>query len=191
MAEAEFRGYIKDFHLSPAELHRSILDVGTGDGAFITYLRTVVGNTSAYGVEQSERRVPPHTEGIIIADGFRLPFGDGQFEIVLARNYITMFHPQDGGSLIAVGELLRVLADDGYLKFNSSTPEQELAEKERWAELKGNRTSDRWFDKRYIGAQKLSEYLHTLEQTGYSVSHEEFGESRRLIVTVQKSNSTQ
>ena len=186
---AEFEGYQEDFNLSPEELQKPILDVGAHDGLFVQYVRNVLGNTATYGVDKSDFGIiPNNSEGMVLANGVQLPFRDGQFDIVLARNYLPLFS-NTGYAPFAVWELLRVVKPGGYVKFNSTTPDKELQAKEEWAMRSGtgqrNTSADAFFDKRYVETKKLEAFLQKIKERGYLVT-EEKGARDRLVVTVHR-----
>ncbi len=118
---------------------------------------------------------------MVAADGLRLPFKDGQFDIVLAKHYISMFHDKNLSSA-AVEELFRVLSADGYLKFDTSTQEEELHQKDKYP---GKNKTHAWFDTRSRGAQELAEFIREIEQRGYQVIRER-NEAGQLIITIYK-----
>lgn len=100
-----------------------VLDLGTGTGKAARFVAErfpqaeVVGVDISPGmVEQAMSLVPPELERRVrfeVADASRLPFADGEFDLVVLLNMIPFFD-----------ELARVTAPDGALAFASySGPE--------------------------------------------------------------------
>ena len=114
---------MKYFSLTENELQKPLLDVGTGDGAFIEYVRNKLGNKQAFGVEKDASRIPQNREGIIVADGLQLPFDDQSFEIVTALSYLLMFIEDRDEIQKALTELLRVTRIGGKVMADVETPE--------------------------------------------------------------------
>ena len=135
--EAKFKEYVDYFSLTDTDIHKTILDVGTGKGDFIKYLRTVIGNTSAYGIESDEKVIPKNAEGLIRATGLNIPFADETFELVTAKNYMSMFLPQKLGAERALMEILRVLKHGGKFIADVSAIDNERADTQRFIEQKG------------------------------------------------------
>ena len=99
----------------PAEPVRALdLGTGTGDGALALARRfpeaEVVGADLAAGmVAEARRKTPPDLGGRVrfqVADAARLPFRDGEFDLVAMNNMIPFFD-----------ELARVLAPGGRVVF--------------------------------------------------------------------------
>jgi SAM-dependent methyltransferase len=96
-----------------------ILDLGTGTGLAARLLAnrferaTIVGvDLSTEMVEEARRRLPPELAQrarFEAADASRLPFGDGEFDLVVLLNMIPFFP-----------ELARVTAPGGTIVFASS-----------------------------------------------------------------------
>ena len=90
------------------------LGTGTGDGALALARRfpdaEVVGADLAAGmVAEARRKTPPELSGRVrfeVADAARLPFRDGEFDLVAMNNMIPFFD-----------ELTRVLAPGGRVVF--------------------------------------------------------------------------
>jgi ubiquinone/menaquinone biosynthesis C-methylase UbiE len=154
---------------------KSILDVGTGEGSFVKYLREVVGNKNAYGVESSEFVVEQGTDGIFVADGLELPFDDNTFELVTAKHYLPIFLALgEEKNKRAIDELLRVLNLGGKLVADIFTPENEM-EKFRVlnteSPLGGTlNENEEWYVKRIHTAKFVMEYLKQIKSNGFGVS---------------------
>lgn len=119
----EFQEYDDDFRFSSEDLSKSILDVGASSGDFVRFLREEVGNKNAFGVELHPMWLPKDPSGMIIANGLKLPFADESFEIVTARNFVSMFD-RKRMSITLLRELLRVTKHGGKVMFTTITPEQ-------------------------------------------------------------------
>jgi malonyl-CoA O-methyltransferase len=97
---------------------RRVLDLGTGTGKAARLAAErfpqaeVVGvDLSPAMIEQATSLAPPGLEDRVrfeVADASRLPFGDGEFDLVILLNMIPFFD-----------ELVRVTADDGAIAFVS------------------------------------------------------------------------
>jgi SAM-dependent methyltransferase len=157
-----FESYQRDFKLSDSELNGSILDLGTNDGGFITHLRNVLGNISAQGVEVRRRQVADNSDGIIVADGKKLPFNDESFATVVARHYMSIFLSEDDPR-IPLHEALRVLKPGGRLLFDAGDP---IHEKDITSHMA----------KRQAGWSIFCSALDDLEAQGYSIT-----KSQRLL----------
>ena len=97
----------------PAAPRRALdLGTGTGDGAFALARRfpeaTVVGADLAPAmIDEARRKTPPELEPRVrfeVADASRLPFADGEFDLIAMNNMIPFFD-----------ELSRVLAPGGRI----------------------------------------------------------------------------
>src|SRR5947209_1627651 len=91
---------------------RWILDVGCGIGTYVRRFRDfsphVFGiDVSLPRLEEGSRRVP----GLLAANGERLPFADGSFDVVVFNEVIE--HVEDDRQTIK--DALRVLRDDGQI----------------------------------------------------------------------------
>lgn len=180
--QVAFENYQRIFSLSQDDLQKSILDVGAGSGKFIHYLRDSLGNKNAYGAEKSKFKIEPGEEGMVIANGFELPFSDESFELVLAKNYLPMFVEDEEKMHAALQELLRVTQHGGKVVGDISVPEGVTKDWEEYKTLEGyDKNTENWFVKRHEAAQKLLLYLDALKENGVNVERE--GE----IVTIHKS----
>lgn len=150
-----FESYQRDFSLSESELRGSILDLGANDGGFVTHLRNVLGNTSAQGVEVRQQQVAHNTEGIVIADGTKLPFDDESFDTVVARNYMSIFLSDDNPGA-PLHEALRVLKSGGRFVFDIGDPVHEKDVTDHMA-------------KRQAGWKIFCSALDGLEAQGYRI----------------------
>ncbi|MEN9921630.1 MAG: ubiE/COQ5 methyltransferase family [Candidatus Parcubacteria bacterium] len=187
LLEKRFNSYMKDLPLTPEDLRNPLLDVGTGKGDFIKYLREVLGNKSAIGVERSASKIDENYEGLIVADGMDLPFDDESFDTVTSHNYLPMFVSDPIKMQTAIEEQLRVVKEGGKIMGDIHTPESVTACD---AELRQNLGSD--YTKRdeeiskeqYEGAEKLQQYLKSLNPEEYKV--EFVGSSDKTVVVITK-----
>jgi len=178
-------GYTADFRLDYSDLIKPILDVGCGGGEFVRYLRGTVGNEGSYGLEIDESKVSEYADGVIAGDVMNIPFGDGDFDIVVARNFVSMFF--DGKnrgdeieSSAVIQEMLRVIKPGGTLKFNAPTLEDEKAAHEVLVSEDPDINSE-WLANREMGAQKLAEHLEELVNSGHQVDISEGLEGRTVF----------
>lgn len=183
--EDVFRAYMKYFSFTKEELQKPLLDIGSGNGAFVEYVREVLGNKEAYGVERQSTRVNSSREGMVVGDGLSLPFGDETFEMVIAKDYFPLFVVDEENMEQVITEALRVLKSGGKMLGNISTPEGEIQKRDE-----GNRDekSKAWLDKRREGAEKLEAFLRKIKDHGYKVDYEEGIEkgSGKTIVIIRK-----
>ncbi|KKW44050.1 hypothetical protein A3C94_02400 [Candidatus Kaiserbacteria bacterium RIFCSPHIGHO2_02_FULL_55_17] len=184
-SEEAFRAYMEYFSLTKEDLQKPLLDIGSGNGDFIKYVRAVLGNRRAYGIEKQPAKINLLQDGMVAGDGLSLPFGDETFEIVIAKNCFPIFAVDNDKVKKVISEALRVLKSGGKMVGNISTPEAEMRtqNESNWDE----RARD-WFDKRREGAEKLETFLKDLRESGYKVDYGEVTEkgSRKIIVTIQK-----
>lgn len=108
---------------------RTVLDAACGEG-YGTALLGAAGAGSVTGVDIDEqtvlhaREAYPHT--FEPADVARLPFGDGEFGLVVS--FETLEHVPDAGA--AVAEFRRVLAPDGLLIASTPNSDRYLVDNE-------------------------------------------------------------
>lgn len=188
--ENAFQEYIKHLPLTKDDLQKPLLDIGAGDGAFIGYLRRVLGNTRAFGVEKDARKIRPGQEGMAVADGLHLPFANGAFDIVIGKEYFQMFVENEREMQQAIAEALRVLKPGGKMLGSIATPESATVDLKRLP--RRTRGEDVFRAKKKVeGAKKLEVFLQELQKDGYKV---EYGESKHWsnwflkapIVTIHK-----
>lgn len=181
--EKVFHDYMKDFSLDEEDLRKPLLDVGAGSGNFIKYVRNKFGNSNAYGVEKEKFRLGDDSDGMIVADGFDLPFADNTFEIVTSRNFIPMFVSDIEESKAIINELIRVTKKGGKIIGNISTPKIETDES-REEIYRGVSSYDKFFKERHDGAVKTQAFLDELRDGGYVLDQKEF--DHKAIVTIYK-----
>ncbi|KKW17438.1 hypothetical protein A3C86_02210 [Candidatus Kaiserbacteria bacterium RIFCSPHIGHO2_02_FULL_49_16] len=169
--ESAFRTYTKHFSLTNDDVQKPLLDIGAGDGSFIGYLRKVLKNTRAYGVENRIGIVRPCQEGIVVGNGLHLPFGNETFDIVTARQYFTMLVESEEKEMRqAIGEALRVLKKGGKILGTIATPDSSATDLKRLP--RRTRTEDTFrAEKRVEGAKKLEQFLQELQGNGYRVDY--------------------
>jgi ubiquinone/menaquinone biosynthesis C-methylase UbiE len=90
----------------------SLLDVGTGDGYTLSYALEEVRVPAVFGVDASKERLRiaesilgPRNVTFIQADLFKLPLGDGAFDVVLTSHALE---PNGGREVEGIRELHRV-----------------------------------------------------------------------------------
>ena len=90
---------------------RRALDLGCGDGALPAALG-LAGR--AIGVDLDSARLAEAPGPVANADGRRLPFPNGVFDLVLAVNVVSSIPDEDDRRAVAA-EVVRVLSDDGVV----------------------------------------------------------------------------
>ncbi len=145
-----------------------VLDIGTGNG-FIAkeiYKRYAARNPALYGLDISEAMIAlaetNFPEGIFsLGDNFHLPFSNGFFNMVTAKN-VTQFSP---------AEVFRVLAREGMFVFREYGLGKGLVE---IAEM---------FPGRLLHSRPPSFYVSSLENAGFKeVEVRELRETRKYTL---------
>ncbi|MDQ5968857.1 MAG: methyltransferase 11 protein [Patescibacteria group bacterium] len=180
--EKKFSRYMEYFSLTDEDLNDSILDVGSGSGDFIKYVRNKFNNTHAFAVDKSESRMKHGGEGMVIADGLSLPFPDNTFQTVTARNFIPMFVSEPEKSKKAIYELIRVCKSQGKVMADISLPEGEIEESNK-AMYKGNINFANFFDARIKGGIELEMFFEDLKKEGYDLG---IKKGKEFILTIHK-----
>ena len=172
--ENNFNNQVKYFSLTQEDLQKTILDVGVAKGDFINYLRNVLGNKNAYGVEKEEDPNGQNIDGIFVADGLNLPFDKGTFEIVTAKHYLPTFLKlsiEDNKK--ALDELIRVLKPGGVLLCDIFTLEEmekfRLPSKDVYS-ADGLEDGQDWYSIRIDKYRFQMNHLDELKKVGYEVS---------------------
>jgi len=161
-----FEYYLADLPLTPDDLQKPLLDVGAGEGKFVQYVREVLGNSEAIGVEAQEHKISGK-EGLIVSDGLELPFPDESFDVVIAHNYLPMFVAEPAQMEAAIRELIRVAKKGGKVMGDISTPESVTRSDEETKNALGAEYSERdrqLHERRLKGAESLRSFLDTLKQ---------------------------
>lgn len=182
--EKSFRSYLDYFPLTEEDLKKSILDVGTGEGYFVQYLRKVLGNQQAFGIEYRAHKVIPSKEGVIVGSGLSLPFADETFEIVTAKNYLPMFVDYEKGREPSLRELLRVVKSGGRIMADIARLEtNEDLEKELEGESEDQaKKTIYWFNRRQDGVRKFEPFLEKIKEEGFSIEEKEGLKGSRVII---------
>ena len=182
--EKVFSEYMKDFELTQEDLQEPILDVGAGTGAFIDYVRNTLGNKKAFGLEKNSSKVSPESEGMVIADGFEIPFADDTFKIVISRNFIPMFADNPDLSIELLNELIRVVQKDGKVIGNITTPEID-SDESKLDIYQDSKPHLEMFKHRIKGSKEMIERLSDMEKEG-AISIDYNRKGNRMIVTITK-----
>lgn len=185
--EGAFKYYMKDFPLTQEDLQKSLLDVGTGTGEFIKYMRDVLGNKNVIGVDYQRHKIDPNYEGLIVANGMDLPFEEESFDNVIAHNYLPMFVSDPIKMQRAIEESLRVVKKKGKVMGDIHTPESVVICNDELRQNLGKDYTERdeeLFKQQYKGAEKLQEYLEGLDQDRYVV--ELIGNLNKRVLVITK-----
>ncbi|MEI6304442.1 MAG: class I SAM-dependent methyltransferase [Candidatus Taylorbacteria bacterium] len=170
--EEKFNKYVKYFGLTPEDLQKSILDVGTARGDFILYLRQARGNKNAFGVERSEKFFTVERDGLFNENADDLHFDDETFDIITAKHVLPMDVQDIDHSKKMLDEMLRVLKTGGKFMADIFTPEIYTAFNKANIE-QGMKDIDpkgfEKFQKKEDGVKGFMDYLETLKQDGHRV----------------------
>lgn len=188
-----FDSYLEDLPLTNDDLKKPILDVGAGSGGFISYVREVLGNDSAYAVDITDKNNKDEaiiSDGFIIADGFNLPFRDETFDTVISNHYLTLFIKDIKKSIPAITELIRVAKPGGKVILNIHTPDNVrrlIKEEEDYSvEVGSNFEKIRpKYLKKLKGSKQFNEFLEKLKEK-YKVEIIEKEESVVSILIIYK-----
>ncbi|MFF0295845.1 class I SAM-dependent methyltransferase [Kitasatospora sp. NPDC004615] len=117
-----------------ADTSGTVLDVGCGNGKFVSRLHTDRPDLQVVGMDISWGILADVPKPVLVADAQALPFADNSVDAVLALH--MLYHVGDIPG--AVGELARVLRPGGVL-IASTNSESDKAELDRlWARAAGD-----------------------------------------------------
>lgn len=102
------------FQLIPYRKDDKLLDYGCGFGRFYTWFSQ---KCVYFGIDISEAmirecisRYPEAKDSFLVAEGEKLPFRDGYFNVIICNGVFDACYQEK-----ALSEMLRTLADEGYL----------------------------------------------------------------------------
>jgi ubiquinone/menaquinone biosynthesis C-methylase UbiE len=179
--EKEFLEYMEYFSLTEEDLRGSILDVGSGAGEFVKYIRNKFGNTHAFAVEKDESEFSGVSDGLVVADAIHLPFADNAFQTVTSKHFLPMFvaNPEENEKIIY--ELIRVCKSGGKIMANISLPESVIEESKKEI-YKDNENFRLFFLERIAGGHVFEVFLEKLKMEGYGIDIEK----NKFILTIRK-----
>ncbi len=185
-AKRAFESYQDDFALTEAELKKPLLDVGANKGDFVRYVREVIGNDAAYGIDKNRYSVDPSQPGMLVGDGLALPYPDGTFDTVIASNYLPIFNGDPERLTQAIDELIRMAAPGGKVIANIFTPEWEeetifKLESDRNSEGSKGRSLAR-LEQRRLGAMHLMNLIEGMKRNGQDVEVRTAKHNRKILV---------
>ena len=176
-----FSSYMEKLSLNEEDLHKPLLDVATGDGSFVKYLRNKLGNNHAFGIDKGSIKLYNESDGLVYADGFKMPFADNSFEVVISKDFVPMFAHSINESAAIFDELIRVTKSGGKIISNISTPETIMEESSEEIYKEDSRFQE-FFKGRYMGAIKLMEFMKGLEKVGFTVEYKRSGEDVAVVL---------
>ncbi len=178
----KFEEYQNDFNFSSTSLEcESFLDVGAGNGEFVSYLQKEKLNEHAYALDtECPSLLPFCIEGSIES----LPYANNLFDNTVARNVIhaIMLQDNDGNKTTrALQELVRVTKHGGkiyYSTHNHSVLFQKIQKlNDLTEEQKG--LSIKHLE---LGIKAERKYLEYLASLGHSI--QELFKNSRKVVTI-------
>ena len=128
-----------------------ILDIGTGNGYVLNEIRKVTNDDKGlYGIDNSkymvEEAIKNGLSNIFVSDNYSIPFEDGFFDIVTAKN-VTRFSAE---------EIFRVLKPNGVFVYRE------------YGIYKGLVEISKLFENRLIRSRDCSYYVEKLSKAGFS-----------------------
>lgn len=166
-----FEMYQEDFSLSDTQVQmNTLLDVGTGDGAFVHYAQMILKNQNAYGIDFNQHLVPHTCSYLSIGNLTAIPYTDNLFETVLSRNVLHgLFLSGDVAAIQkALSELIRITKHSGVLMYaikNSEHMQQAIHR-----DIQDTETKKYLLKKLSENITAEAEYLVYLQSLGHKVS---------------------
>lgn len=175
--EKTFADYKEQLGLSEEDLKGSVLDVGAGHGEFVQYLRENLGNKNAFGIDIHLPKITS-PEGMAVANGYKLPFADETFDVVVTKDFLPMFVSDNGGYDV-LNELIRVVKSGGKIHTTFTTPEDEMQTIEEFKDLAH---ADEWTKSRLDGSHKLESYLNYLDEKGFGIEYGKGPKDKNYVI---------
>ncbi|MDP2668367.1 MAG: methyltransferase domain-containing protein [bacterium] len=115
--EQIFKEYLEDLKLTPEDLSKKILDVGSNDGEFAQWAKEHGVSNNIYSIDKFNM---PHSDKGVVGEVSNLPFKDGEFDMVISHNAVPnlLYTEEDGQKAHreSIGEMLRVLRSSGEIR---------------------------------------------------------------------------
>lgn len=128
--EYKFKEYVRNLKLSPEDLNKKILDIGSGAGNFAKWASEHEGGKNIYSVDKYNAETS--TPNIVRGEANKLPFKDGSFELVISNNSMPSLlyfedktqskinprykHDPHKNMNEGLSEMLRVLKSEGEIR---------------------------------------------------------------------------
>ena len=177
-----FEQYQDDFSISEKELGEAVLlDVGTGTGEFVHYLKKILGNDHVYGVDFNISTPSPDHPYLAHGDIQALPYADNLFDITLSRNVLhgIFFFIFTGASTEkALSELLRITKNGGQILYAIKSPE--AIKKAILKDIQKKETQEELLMRLRTGVETEALYLQHLQTLGNTISVV-FRGSRKIV----------
>lgn len=178
----KFEEYQSDFNFPYTTLEQeSFLDVGAGNGEFVSYLQKEKGNTHAYALDTE---CPSSTPFCVEGSIDNLPYSDHLFDNTVARNVIHAIMLQDNNgkkTTQALQELVRVTKHGGKIYYSTHNPSTLF---EKIQKLNDLTKEQKEISTQHLqqGIQAEQEYLQYVASLGHSV--QELFKNGRKVVTI-------
>lgn len=176
-----FEEYQSDFSFSEDELSTlSFLDVGAGDGAFISYIRNNKKNEHAFALDTEKPAQNPSY--FVSGNAMDIPYESHVFDRIVSRNTIHALMFQGSGLVSkTVQELVRITKNGGKILYSMHGPEilenrithsNELTREQKNSALKRLQT----------GITEEEQALEYLETLGHKIT--KYFRNGRKVVTI-------
>ncbi len=184
-ARLRFEEYQSDFSFSEDEMSRlSFLDVGAGDGAFVSYLRENRGNTHAFALDIE---TPTQDASFFVSgDATNIPYEPRVFDRTVSRNtlHALMFQSTNLVSQ-AINELIRITKNGGKVLYSFHAPDILYKKMAVLDNVVTQEQKDLLTQKLREGLAEEAETLEYLETLGHSIS-QKFRNNRKIVtVTIR------
>jgi ubiquinone/menaquinone biosynthesis C-methylase UbiE len=180
-----FQTYQDDFSLDDKQLtEEAILDVGTGNGAFVHYEQKVLNNQNVYGIDFDQNVIPRGCPYLTVGNLLTLPYPDELFGITLSRNVLHGLFLSTNTVNIqkALSELIRITKKGGLVMYAIKSPER--ITQAIIKDIQDQEIQTHLLHRLRESIKVEGQYLHYLQSLGNKVSI--FFQDTRRIVKIEK-----